>query len=70
MLIMPIVVLFYNAHGLSMHEVFILQAIYSVSIVAWEIPSGYVADVIGRRKSMIIGAVLGFLGYFFYSFSY
>lgn len=70
MLIMPIVVLFYNAHGLSMHEVFILQAIYSVSIVAWEIPSGYVADVIGRRKSMIIGAVLGFLGYFVYSFSY
>ncbi len=70
MLIMPIVVLFYNANGLSMHEVFILQAIYSISIVAWEIPSGYVADVIGRRKSMIIGAVLGFLGYLVYSFSY
>ena len=70
MLVMPIVVLFYNAHGLSMKEVFILQAIYSISIVAWEIPSGYVADVIGRKKSLVIGAVLGFLGYLIYSCTY
>lgn len=67
---MPIVVLFYNAHGLSMHEVFILQAIYSISIVIWEIPSGYAADVIGRKKSMVIGAVLGCWGYVIYSFSF
>lgn len=70
MLVMPIVVLFYSAHGLNMKEVFILQAIYSISIVAWEIPSGYVADVVGRKKSMIYGAILGCFGYVIYSFSY
>ncbi|HRX32035.1 MAG TPA: MFS transporter [Tenuifilaceae bacterium] len=67
MLIMPIVVLFYQKNGLSIREVFILQSIYSVAIVALEIPSGYLADAIGRKKTIIIGAVLGFLGFATYS---
>ncbi len=70
MLIMPIVVLFYHDNGLGMQEVFILQAIYSVSIVALEIPSGYFADALGRRNTLIMGSVLGFAGYVVYSFSF
>jgi len=70
MLFMPIVVLFYEDNGLEMRHVFILQAIYSVSIVILEIPSGYLADVIGRKKTIIIGTVLGTLGFVAYSFSY
>jgi MFS family permease len=53
-----------------MQQVMVLQAIYSVSIVLLEIPSGYFADVIGRRRTLILGAVLGAIGYTFYSFSY
>lgn len=70
MLTMPIVVLFYKDNGLDMSQVFILQAIYSISIVALEIPSGYFADVLGRKNSILAGAILGFLGFFIYSFSY
>ena len=70
MLFMPIVVLFYEDNGLEMRHVFILQAIYSVSIVALEIPSGFLADAMGRRKTIIIGTVLGTLGFATYSFSY
>ena len=70
MLIMPIVVLFYHDNGLGMQEVFILQAIYSISIVVLEIPSGYFADVLGRKNTLIIGSVLGFMGYLVYSFSF
>ncbi|MDY0200750.1 MAG: MFS transporter [Bacteroidales bacterium] len=70
MLIMPIVVLFYQENGLGMQEVFTLQAIYSVAIVVLEIPSGYFADALGRKNTLIIGSVLGFLGYFVYSFSF
>ena len=70
MLTMPIVVLFYKDNGLDMSQVFILQAIYSISIVALEIPSGYFADVLGRKNSIIAGAILGFLGFLAYSFSY
>ncbi|MCT4638383.1 MAG: MFS transporter [Bacteroidales bacterium] len=70
MLIMPIVVLFYQENGLSMKHVFLLQGIYSVAIVALEIPSGYFADVLGRKKTMVIGSILGFMGFLIYCFSY
>ena len=70
MLIMPIVVLFYQDNGLGMQEVFTLQAIYSVAIVVLEIPSGYFADALGRKNTLIIGSVLGFAGYLVYSFSF
>ncbi|PKP08206.1 MAG: MFS transporter [Bacteroidetes bacterium HGW-Bacteroidetes-4] len=70
MLIMPIVVLFYNENGLEQFDIFLLQGIYSVAIVVLEIPSGYFADVLGRKKTLIAGSILGFLGYVVYSFSY
>ena len=63
MLTMPIVVLFYKDNGLDMQQVFILQAIYSIAIVALEIPSGYFADVLGRKNSLIAGSILGFAGF-------
>jgi MFS family permease len=69
MLYMPIVVPFYESNGLSMKDIMILQAIYSISIVILEIPSGYLADVIGRRKTLIIGSVFGILGFTTYSLS-
>lgn len=67
---MPIVVPFYESNGLSMKDIMILQAVYSIAIVILEIPSGYLADVIGRRKTLIIGAVFGILGFTTYSLSF
>ncbi|MBP7463519.1 MAG: MFS transporter [Bacteroidales bacterium] len=69
MLVMPIIVLFYQENGLSLRDVLTLQAVYSISIVAWEIPSGYLADFWGRRKTIILGSILGTLGYVIYSFT-
>jgi len=69
MLYMPIVVPFYESNGLGMKDIMVLQAVYSVAIVILEIPSGYLADVIGRKKTLIIGAVFGVLGFTTYSFS-
>ncbi|MEA2105677.1 MAG: MFS transporter [Bacteroidota bacterium] len=70
MLFMPIVVLFYEDNGLAMRHVFLLQAIYSVSIIILEIPSGYFADALGRKSTLVIGTIMGFLGFLTYSFSY
>ena len=69
MLIMPIVALFYTDNGLDDYDIYVLQAVYSLSVALLEIPSGYMADVIGRKKSLVIGSVLGALGYGIYSFS-
>jgi MFS family permease len=70
MLYMPIVVPFYESNGLSMKDIMVLQAVYSVAIVVLEVPSGYLADVIGRRKTLILGAVFGTVGFTTYSLSY
>jgi MFS family permease len=63
MLIMPIVALFYNDNGLESYDIYLLQAVYSFSVALFEVPSGYMADVIGRRTSLIIGSFLGTIGF-------
>lgn len=68
-LVMPIIVLFYEKQGLGLQDVFILKSVYSVAAVALEIPSGYLADVWGRRKCLILGCILFFGGYVCYSFT-
>ena len=70
MLIMPIIVLFFQENGLSMKEVLLLQSIFSIGIILFEIPSGYFSDVIGRKTTIILGCILGFFGFSIYSFSY
>lgn len=66
-LVMPIIVLFYEDHGLGLQDVFILKSVYSVAAVALEIPSGYLADVWGRKKCLVSGCFLFFGGYLCYS---
>lgn len=66
---MPIVVLFYQENGLSMSQIFVLKSIYSVAMVATELPSGYLADVWGCRRTLLLGAILGTAGIIIYSFS-
>ena len=70
MLVMPVIVPFYESNGLSLHEIMVLKAIYSVSIVVLEIPSGYFADRIGRKNTLVAGSVLGTLGFGIYSFTH
>ena len=69
MLTMPIMLIFYNANHLSVRHLFTIQAAYSITIVAFEIPSGFLADIWGRKRTLIAGALFGFLGYSIYSFS-
>ena len=67
---MPIIWLFYEENGLTITDLFVIQAIYSVTIALIEIPSGYVADVLGRKNAMITGTFFGFLGILIYSLSF
>jgi MFS family permease len=69
MLIMPIIVLFFLDIGLTMTQLFIAQAIFSIVLVVMEIPSGYISDTLGRKKTLIIGAWTTFFGYAIYSFA-
>ena len=68
--LIPVIVLFYQENGLTLQEIFILQAFFSLIIVVFEIPSGYFGDVMSRKYSLLTGSILAFLGYLVYSISY
>ena len=52
-----------------MSQIFLLKSIYSIAMVVMELPSGYMADVWGCRKTLLLGAILGTLGIAIYSLS-
>ncbi len=63
LLIMPVVVPFLSEHGLEMEQIFILQSIFALCIVSLEVPSGYLADLFGRRRSLILAGVFHGIGF-------
>ena len=65
-LIVPILIPYYESNGLTKTQVFTVQASYALAVLLLEIPSGYLADVIGRRKTLILGAIGLPLGLFIY----
>lgn len=64
-----IIVLFFKQYGLSMKEITLLQSLFAIAVIAFEVPTGYYADHYGRKKSIIIGGCFSFLGYTAYSLS-
>ncbi len=69
MLIMPVITLFYRENGLTVHDIFLLQAIFSFFILVLDVPTGYFADIFTRRASLLIGGVVSSLGWAVYVFS-
>lgn len=62
----PILVIFLQDNGLSLQQVFILQATWSVIQIILEVPSGYVSDKWGRKPTIIVGTLCKVLGIFAY----
>lgn len=68
-LIVPVLIPYYMAHGLTSTEVFTIQAAYALAVLLLEVPTGYLADVAGRKTTLVIGAVAMPLGLAVYAFS-
>jgi MFS family permease len=52
--------------GLSVSETFAANAFFTVGMVAFEVPTGVVADAMGRRASYLLGAATLFASTLFY----
>jgi MFS family permease len=63
MVIIPVIVPFFESRGLNLAQVFYLQAIFAAFVVLFEVPSGYIADVFGRRNALIAGSIFHGLGF-------
>lgn len=66
---MPIIVLFYEENGLGLKDIFLLKSVYSIVLVILDIPTGYLADVWGRKNCLLTGCLIAFGGFICYSFS-
>jgi len=53
----PIFALFFLEHGLSWVQFGILNGIWAVTIILLEVPSGALADTIGRKKLIVFSAL-------------
>lgn len=53
----PVFVFFMIDRGLAFDEVMLLSVVYSAIVVLIEVPTGAFADRIGRRQSMMLGAL-------------
>ncbi len=62
-LVMPVYVPFLVARGLPVGEVLDLQAIYSVAVMLFEIPTGTLCDLLGRRRTILLAASINVLGF-------
>ena len=63
MVVNPVFVPLLQGHGLSMNQVLQTQALFALTIALCEVPSGYIADLWGRRGAIVVGSAFFALGF-------
>lgn len=68
---MPVFFLYFSEH-LTLDRVLLLESIYYIAVVVFEVPSGYFSDSVGRKPTLLIsaGALLAAYGLFFWGASF
>jgi len=61
--ILSVFIPFVQSYGLSMKEVFEILAIFNLSMVLFDVPAGYLCDIIGRKKTLLMGSFTAAAGY-------
>lgn len=64
----PIITLFWKDQiGMSLTDIMVIQAIFSAAVVLVQFPSGYFADRVGYRASLLVGTVVWGTGWLAYT---
>ena len=64
----PIITLFWKDQiGMSLTDIMILQAVFGLAVVLVQFPSGYFADRVGYRASLLVGTTLLMAGWLVYT---
>ena len=62
LIIMPVYVPFLTSRGLAVGDVLTLQAALSLAVMILQVPTGYLCDVLGRKRTILAGAALNLAG--------
>jgi MFS family permease len=64
----PIITLFWKDQiGMSLTDIMILQAVFGLTVALLQFPTGYFADRVGYRASLLVGAALLMAGWLVYA---
>ena len=61
-----ITVFFKNDIGMSMSQIMLLQGAFGLAMALFEFPSGYLADRIGYRRTLIVSSLMNAVGWTLY----
>lgn len=56
-IMVPVIVLFWQQNGLDTSDIYLLQSAFALAVVLLEVPTGMVADRLGKRTSLVAGQV-------------
>ena len=57
----PISTVFRQSRGLTLEQIFLLQALVSLTVIFSEVPLGYIGDKIGYKKTIILSNIILFM---------
>src|SRR5580698_6775183 len=63
LVIMPVIVPFFQLKGLNLQQIFTLQGIFGGVLILFDAPAGYIADVFGRKITMVVGSAVSAFGF-------
>lgn len=63
MVVIPVFVPLLQGFDLSMSEILQTQAVFAITIAVCEVPSGYIADIWGRRRAILVGSAINAVGF-------
>lgn len=63
LVLVPIIVPYFMQLGLSMSEVFFIQAMFGFSMACFEVPSAYLGDIWGRKRILVLGSIIYAIGF-------
>ncbi|MFT5482955.1 MAG: MFS family permease [Halieaceae bacterium] len=63
MVVVPVFVPLLQGYGLSMAQVMQTQAMFALTVAICEVPSGYIADMWGRKNTIVLGEFLNAIGF-------
>ncbi|HEU4424482.1 MAG TPA: MFS transporter [Pilimelia sp.] len=61
-LIFPVQMLLYAARGIDLPTIGLLVALYSATVIALELPTGGLADLLGRRRTALLAGAVSVTG--------
>ncbi len=61
---LPIIVPYWKQFGLNIRDVYQLQAIFGLMMIILDVPAGYISDMFGRKKVLILVGLFNALTFF------